>query len=188
LDRETSGLVLLALDRTQARAFSLAMHRGGIAKDYLAIVCGWPGWEEEAVDAPVLRQGEVAASRIWLKRCVHPAGAPARTRLRVERRFVRAGGRFALVRATPLTGRTHQIRVHLAHLGHPLVGDKIYGGREEAYLDFIEGGWTPRLASELLLPRHALHACLLGFDVRGVRESAASPLASDLAEFVAGGV
>lgn len=187
LDRETSGLVLLALDRAQARAFGLAMQRGGIAKEYLAIVRGWPDWAAQVIEAAIIRQGEIAPSKIWLKRCVHPAGAPARTEFRVERRFVRAGERFALVRAIPLTGRTHQIRVHLAHLGHPLAGDKIYGGREEAYLDFIGDGWTPRLAAELLLPRHALHACGLEFDVRGRSLRAESPLAPDLAAFVSGG-
>ncbi|MFM8684917.1 MAG: RluA family pseudouridine synthase, partial [Chthoniobacterales bacterium] len=158
LDRETSGLVLLALTPSRARALSIEMQRGGIEKEYAAIVQGHPEWEEKVVDAPIIRQGEVRDSKIWLKRCVDQRGAEARTELHVQKRFVSGGRPMALVRAVPLTGRTHQIRVHLAHAGFPVVGDKIYGAREEAYLEFIETGWTPKLAAELVLPRHALHA------------------------------
>jgi 23S rRNA pseudouridine1911/1915/1917 synthase len=100
------------------------------------------------------------------------------------RRFVREGREFAVVRAFPRTGRTHQIRVHAAHAGHPLVGDKIYGGREGgAYLEFIETGWTARLEAELLLPRHALHAAALQFEVGGEIRKVAGPTAQDLLEF-----
>ena len=74
------------------------------------------------------------------------------------------GDEFALVRATPKTGRTHQLRVHLASLGHPVVGDKIYGPNEQLYLEFIETGWTTKLEGQLLLPRHALHSSKLAID------------------------
>ena len=90
---------------------------------------------------------------------------------------------MTLVRARPLTGRTHQIRVHLAHAGFPVVGDKIYGPREEAYLEFIETGWTPKLARELILPRHALHACALGFDDGRGRREISIGLAPDMEAF-----
>ena len=61
--------------------------------------------------------------------------------------------------ARPVTGRTHQIRVHLTHAGHPIIGDKLYGPEGAApYLDHIESGWSPSLAQRLLLPRHALHS------------------------------
>ncbi|MEO6871077.1 MAG: RNA pseudouridine synthase [Chthoniobacterales bacterium] len=167
LDRETSGLVLIAKNAASARRFGLAMERRRIAKEYLAIVTGWPAWKTTTVDAPLLRQGERMPSAIWLKQAIHPEGLPARTEFRVEERFVRprgAGGKFAIVRALPLTGRTHQIRVHLARLGHPLVGDKIYGPDEMLYLRFIETGWTDELAEQLLLPRHALHSARLTID------------------------
>ena len=164
LDRETSGLVLLALTPERARALGLAMQRGLIGKEYFALVRGWPEWGETTIDAPIIRQGEVRESPVWLKRCIDPRGAVARTDVTLVRRFERNGKKFALVRAEPKTGRTHQIRVHLAHAGYPLVGDKIYGGREGgAYLEFIETGWTPKLAAELLLPRHAWHASALHF-------------------------
>ncbi len=183
LDRETSGLVLLALTRAGARRLGLAMQRGEIGKEYFAVVRGWPEWDETTVDAPIIRQGEVRDSPIWLQRCIDPRGAAAVTAVTVERRFERAEGRFALVRAKPRTGRTHQIRVHLAHVGFPLVGDKIYSGREGAYLEFIETGWTTKLAAELLLPRHALHACALQFPGADGVERLRTDLASDLACF-----
>lgn len=164
LDRETSGLVLLAVTSACARLFGLAMQRGLIGKKYIAIVHDWPEWDETVIDAAILRQGEVRESNVWLKRCVDERGDEALTDLQVGKRFTKNGRRFAVVHACPRTGRTHQIRVHLAHAGHPLVGDKIYGGRQgAAYLEFIETGWTPKLQAELLLPRHALHACRLEF-------------------------
>ena len=184
LDRETSGLVLIALTRGRARDLGLAMQRGAIGKEYLAIVRGWPEWEKITIDAPIIRQGEVCDSPVWLKRCVDARGAEAVTEFRVERRFERAEGKFALLRARPRTGRTHQIRVHAAHAGFPLVGDKIYGGREGgAYLEFIETGWTPRLAEELLLPRHALHASGLVFETGEGRREVRSGMPPDLAAF-----
>jgi 23S rRNA pseudouridine1911/1915/1917 synthase len=163
LDRETSGLVLVAKDAAAARRFGLLMQEQRIAKEYLAIVWGWPEWDSQTVEAPLARQGLHAASPIWLKQAIHPAGAPARTRFAVERRFSRGedGGRFSIIRAIPETGRTHQIRVHLSSLGHPVVGDKIYGPDETLYLQFIQTGWTPELERRLLLPRHALHSAAL---------------------------
>lgn len=72
-------------------------------------------------------------------------------------------GPLALVRCIPETGRMHQIRVHLAHLGHPILGDKIYGPSEHCYLEYIQHGWSRELEERLVLPRHALHACRLEF-------------------------
>jgi 23S rRNA pseudouridine1911/1915/1917 synthase len=161
LDRETSGLVLVAKYHAAASRLSQLMERRGIGKEYLALVTGWPARDEWTVDAPLLRQGEVRSSRIYLKQCAHPGGAPAVTRFRVAQRAERGSLKLALVRAFPETGRMHQIRVHLAESGHPIIGDKIYGPDENCYLEFIETGWTPALARRLLLPRHALHSCAL---------------------------
>lgn len=161
LDRETSGLVLIAKNALTARRFGLAMERRQIEKEYLAVVWEWPEWETTTVTSPLLRQGEVTTSAIWLKQAIHPQGAAAETAFRVEELFVRADKRFAVITAIPRTGRTHQIRVHLAHLGHPIVGDKIYGPNEQHYLRFIKTGWTDELESQLLLPRHALHSARL---------------------------
>jgi 23S rRNA pseudouridine1911/1915/1917 synthase len=184
LDRETSGLVLVAKTSVAARRFGLLMQQQRIAKEYLAIVWGWPEWESTIVDAPLARQGAYVHSPIHLKQAIHPAGAEAKTQFRVEQRFklaTTAGDSFSILRAIPLTGRTHQIRVHLAALGHPIVGDKIYGPDERWYLRFIETGWTPELELALLLPRHALHATKLSVTDT---ESWQTPLPADLREFI----
>jgi 23S rRNA pseudouridine1911/1915/1917 synthase len=193
LDRETSGLVLVAKNAASARRFGLLMQAQKFQKEYLAIVWDWPDWENKIVAAPLDRQGKHASSRVWLKQAIHPHGAPALTEFQVEQRFTRStlgaepspvasrhprdrdgaerreergegtseSRNFALIRAMPRTGRTHQIRVHLASVGHPIVGDKIYGPDEQLYLRFIETGWTPELEKRLLLPRQALHASRL---------------------------
>jgi 23S rRNA pseudouridine1911/1915/1917 synthase len=208
LDRETSGLVLVAKTAAAARRFGLLMQERRLHKEYLAIVRGCPDWETKIVDAPMDRQGKHQPSAIWLKQMIHPDGAPALTEFRVERRFARStspnfaepspqsspsgrGSRepagegviekFALIRAIPKTGRTHQIRVHLASLGYPVVGDKIYGPDEQLYLEFIETGWTAKLEPELLLPRHALHSAKLTIEDENLW---ATELPADLAGFV----
>ena len=197
LDRETSGLVLVAKKADVAQRFGLLMQRRQVKKEYLAIIWGWPKWESTVVDAALGRQGKHQHSAIWLKQMIHPSGAPAQTELHVERHFVRSPARarrpeaspdglrgaekFSLIRAIPHTGRTHQIRVHLASLGHPIVGDKIYGPDEQLYLRFIESGWTSELEHQLLLPRHALHSGKLA--IEGEHEWI-SPLPSDLMEFI----
>lgn len=184
LDRETSGLVLVAKNAATARRFGLMMQNQLIAKEYLSIVWGWPEWDRRIVDAPLVRQGALRPSPIWLKQAIDPAGAPASTELIVEQRVIRrssAGDKFSLVRAIPRTGRTHQIRVHLASTGHPIVGDKIYGLDERLYLQFIETGWTDELARRLLLPRHALHSTRL----QAGDEHWESPLPPDLFEWLA---
>jgi 23S rRNA pseudouridine1911/1915/1917 synthase len=170
LDRETSGLVLIAKNSATARRFGKAMMRRQIHKTYLAIVHGWPDWDTITLHAPILRQGEVMPSRIWVKQMVHESGAPCTTDFRVLQKWTSApisappslqvspSSAFSLIEAIPRTGRMHQIRVHLTHLGLPMVGDKIYGLDETCYLQFIETGWTPELASQLLLPRQALHS------------------------------
>jgi 23S rRNA pseudouridine1911/1915/1917 synthase len=207
LDRETSGLVLVAKKADVARRFGVLMQRRQLKKEYLAIVWGWPEWKTKLVNGALDRQGKYRDSAIWLKQMIHPSGAPAQTEFKVERRFVRSPGtarpqparrgeaapfenafdseKFSLIRAIPHTGRTHQIRVHLSSIGHPIVGDKIYGPDEQLYLRFIETGWTPELECELLLSQHALHSARLA--IEGEHEWV-SPLPHDLAEFCSGGL
>ena len=187
LDRETSGLTLVCKHTVAARRFSQLMERHCIRKEYLAVVWGWPELDEYEVDAPIARLGEHESSRIWLRQGVHPAGAASRTRVKVEKRFHREtanGAEFSVVRAFPETGRMHQIRVHLAHIGHAVVGDKIYGPDPENYLRFIETGWTPELEQSLLMPRHALHSAKLHAVDDGEEWLWESELPADLAAFV----
>jgi 23S rRNA pseudouridine1911/1915/1917 synthase len=167
LDRETSGLVLVAKHPAAAREAAMAMQAGKIKKTYLAILWGTPTEKSFSLDAPIIRQGEVEPTKIHLKRMIHPTGASAKTHFRVLRSFATESGDFSLVEAQPLTGRTHQIRLHASHAGYPVVGDKIYGPSEDCYLEFIQTGWTPSLEASLLMNRHALHSSGLGIEWKG---------------------
>ena len=186
LDRETSGLILIAKNALAARTFAGAMQSGLVKKEYLAIVLGHPKWDSVTVDGPLLRQGEVEKTVIYLKQMVHPHGAIAVTNFVVVHRFWAFGGiQLTLLRATPFTGRTHQIRVHAASLGFPLLGDKIYGADESCYLDFIDSGWTDLLAARLYITRHALHSTFLCLPHLALKWT--SPLPADLQKVVDSG-
>ena len=182
LDRDTSGIVLVAKHSKAARRFCIAMERRQFCKGYIAIVYGWPGADTFEVDAPLRRKGEVQPSRIWLKQMVHAEGAASLTRFRVRERLEIHGKQLALVEAIPETGRMHQIRVHLQHAGHSIIGDKIYGPSEEWYLEFIDHGWSDAMAEALLMKRHALHAATLSLP--GEDLSWRAPLAADMKKFL----
>ena len=189
LDRETSGLVLVAKNLSTARNFHKAMERRQARKEYLAIVWGWPEQDHFTVDAPMRRAGEFRECPIWLYQAIHPDGASALTEFSVVSRFEKEttnGSRFSLIRAKPHTGRMHQIRVHLHHAGFPVVGDKIYGPTMQHYLDHIETGWTPELENSLLLPRQALHSASLSIPYEDDIVSWEAPLLEDLETFLHG--
>jgi 23S rRNA pseudouridine1911/1915/1917 synthase len=185
LDRETSGVLLVAKSSQAARAAGIAMQRGEVQKEYVALVFGWPEWDETVIDAPIIRRGQIAGAEIWLERTVDPRGAPAVTRFRVERRLkVSSERRFAVLSAWPRTGRTHQVRVHLSHAGFPILGDKIYARGSRHYLDFINHGWTDEMAAELWLPRHALHSSKLSLKIGAQKLEWTSSLPYDLSELI----
>jgi len=94
-----------------------------------------------------------------------------------------AGKGFTLARVTTETGRKHQIRAHAQWLRHSLVGDKIYGPDARLFLEFVETGWTPKLAERLLLPRQALHCAVIDLRAAGLDYVFRAPLAADLAGF-----
>lgn len=183
LDRETSGITLIAKTAEAAGELGKAMQSRQMQKIYLAVCIGAPHWQYACCDEPILRMEDVAPTRIHVRQCCHPEGKPCRTEFEVLRsRAARPDfPAISLVRCTPHTGRMHQIRVHLAHLGLPILGDKIYGGDESCYLDFIQQGWTPELAARLRLPRHALHAAELHFPWRGELICVKAPLPADMA-------
>lgn len=173
LDRDTSGVLLFTKDQ-RANAGTTALFAEKTAqKTYLALAVGGGGgaesWEVENHLGVVGRAGK--ASKFG---AVHSGGDPAQTSFRRRERF---GGAW-LVEARPHTGRTHQIRVHLAEGGHPIFGDGLYGG--PARLQTAAGEWRP-------VPRVLLHAAQLEFPhpVSGGTVVVQSPLPADFAEFVA---
>ena len=163
LDRETSGLVLIAKQDTAARALRRAWESRVVRKIYFAIVHGHVTQQTGAITEPL---GRDLASHVAIKDCVRPDGLPAETSFRLLRHFEHNGRPFSYLEVEPHSGRKHQIRIHLAHIGHPIVGDKIYGGDEMLYIDFIADRLTDAQRSKLILPHHALHAQRLEFPLQ----------------------
>ncbi|SFL13669.1 23S rRNA pseudouridine1911/1915/1917 synthase [Paenibacillus sp. 1_12] len=177
LDQETSGTLAIAKNPFVQQQVSEQMKANLVKKEYVALLYGVMEQDEGTVNAPIDRDPEQPHIRI-----VTESGYPAVTHYKVERRFKEV----TLVRLWLETGRTHQIRVHMQHLGHPLIGDKLYKRQQDALTDAqtdaaIDMGETSTqdysvtgsafaepLPSEndvgLVLERHALHAIKLGFN------------------------
>jgi 23S rRNA pseudouridine1911/1915/1917 synthase len=186
LDRDTSGVVIVAKTKAAARTLGMVFERREAVKEYHAIVLGWPEPDEWGCNEPIARAGDLGPSNIWVRQVVSSEGRDSATRFRVLQRFERAEGRFSLVQCFPETGRMHQIRVHLAHTGHPIVGDKLYSGDGAEYLEWMADGWTAALRKKLLLSRHALHASKLALPWNGQLLEWKSPLADELRDFCEG--
>lgn len=179
LDRDTSGCLLLAKGLESARALDLAFREGRVRKRYLALVEGrLPSLEmvlERALGPDPRRPGKVRVVPAESK-----GARSARTRVTVVERFTR----FTLVHAHPETGRSHQIRVHLAAAHHPVVADRDYGPREPLLLSQLKAGFKlrPGLREKPLLPRMFLHAQRLELTspATGAEVIAECPLPADL--------
>jgi len=156
LDRETSGLILFAKGKPAAAALSIQFENREVRKEYLAIVHGRPERDRFLVSAPI---GPDPDSPVRKAVTVRPDGRIARTSFRVLRR----GPEHALIAARPHTGRLHQIRVHLRHAGHPIVGDKVYGKDAGIFVRFVSDRLTDDDREKLLWRRQALHAWKLAF-------------------------
>jgi 23S rRNA pseudouridine1911/1915/1917 synthase len=179
IDRETSGALLLGKGDQAHRNLRKQFEAREVEKEYLAVVQGNPSADEGEIDLPL---GPALGSRVRMKIGVREGGWESRTTWRVlERRPDRA-----LVACRPLTGRQHQIRVHMAALGHPLLGDKLYGPDEELFLRSQRGELAPEDQDSLGLERHALHSHRIAWRCprTGARREALSPLPADLRQLL----
>ena len=178
IDRETSGVVCASLDEDFHSEVGRAFEDRLVRKTYLAVVHGAPPSAEGVVDLSI---GPARDSAIQLKMEARRdgSGQHALTRYRV----LQQNARFSLVEAAPRTGRQHQIRVHLAALGCPLVGDKIYGVPERVFFEQLDDQLSAASRELLILDRHALHAHRLVFQhPRRAQELALeAPLPADMA-------
>lgn len=173
LDKDTSGLMIVARSSRAYRALVEALRARTVRRTYQALVWGEPRQAEGVIEAALGRHPKERTRMAVVAR----GGKPARTRWRVAERF----GFASRLEVGLDTGRTHQIRVHLGHLGHPVVGDGVYGGRGKKLLSLRDPQRS--LAADMLkcLPRQALHASALELPhpVTGTRLLFESPLPED---------
>jgi 23S rRNA pseudouridine1911/1915/1917 synthase len=168
LDKDTSGLVVVAKNEPALRYLQAQFKQRQVSKQYLALVEGRFPQREALIDAPVGRDPAARKRMAVIRPGTSDRSRPAQTRVKV----VAYLGEHTLLECQPITGRTHQIRVHPAHSGHPIVGDKVYGRRRG------------RLAPE----RHFLHAARLTFarPADGQSLTVEAPLPEELERIVAG--
>jgi 23S rRNA pseudouridine955/2504/2580 synthase/23S rRNA pseudouridine1911/1915/1917 synthase len=166
LDRETSGVVLIAKHAGDAAVLGRQMAAGGVGKRYVALVEGrFPGRPRNPAGAIAPDGSSIIRKKMRFFPNESPEAPPAGAKAcqtRVER--LTCGPALSLVSAAPATGRHHQVRATLLALGHPVVGDKIYGVDETLFVRFIEGRLTEEDWHRLRMSRQALHCAALAFD------------------------
>ena len=178
LDRETSGLLLVARGKENASLLGKMQQRREIHKTYLAIVHGRPS-ESGVIDAPLDRLGKHQPSRIYIRQAVVPGTYPAITEYKtLGTRHHPEHGEISLVEASPKTGRLHQIRAHFDHLGSPVLNDKIYGKKDEYFINYIDKACEKTVNIE----RHCLHSSKLEFEFGEKSVSEEIGLPADMAE------
>ncbi|HET6611934.1 MAG TPA: RluA family pseudouridine synthase [Kofleriaceae bacterium] len=188
LDRETSGVLVCARGKGPAAILKGAFERRKVTKEYLAIVSGRPPWPQvTAGDSGPAHVIDLAIgltrdphARIAIRMVARPDSPPAQTRVQV----VSHHGEVTLVRCVPLSGRQHQIRAHLAAVGFPIVGDKLYAHGDDVFAEACDGGLSAELLARIKLPNHALHAASIRFAHPDTGETICvrSPLPSALAD------
>lgn len=181
IDRETSGILLIARTPEAASFLKKSFANRTVKKAYLALVHGCPTEKSGIIDRPM----RLLDTKTHVMMGVDPTGLPAVTHYRVVEEYPR----HSLIEASPETGRQHQIRVHLASIGHPIVGDKLYRASEADFMKYCDGGLTPELLERFdHLPRHALHAAKLTFPHPTTKAPVTieCPLPKDLRDYVEG--
>lgn len=185
LDRETSGVLLLAKTREADRGIKRQLEkRVTVDKTYLAVTWGIPPDDAFRLDLP-LEIDDGSRLRVRMRVAAAGTGISAATRFTVLGRARRGDREYGLVRCDLETGRQHQIRVHLAAIGCPLVGDKLYGPDPEIFARGADQTLTDDDRTALELDRHALHAWRLAFDhpILGHRVTIEAPVPQDIASF-----
>jgi 23S rRNA pseudouridine1911/1915/1917 synthase len=186
LDRETSGLLLLAKNADANTRLQQQFANGTVHKHYVAVVHGRLATSHFTIDAAI---GPAANSIVTARRGVREPGTPKTRAARTDVFVLEQFAQHALLRLVPHTGRTHQLRVHLEHAGHPLVGDKMYGRTDAEYLEYVrhlkadgDPAWDNRLGAG----RQLLHAASLDFahPHTGTAIRLNAPMPADLQSFV----
>ena len=178
LDKGTSGVLLVAKDDPARRELGRQFEDREVRKEYLALVHGRPARSSGRIELPIVPAVLPVPGKPRMRTVPAGEGPPARTDWSVEERL----GRFALLRLVLHTGRTHQIRVHCASLGHPLVADDVYGDGRALYASTAAGADAPTRGEEPLLDRVALHSTRLRFrhPVHGTPITVEAPLPADM--------
>jgi 23S rRNA pseudouridine1911/1915/1917 synthase len=173
LDKETSGLIVVAKNDVAHRKLSAEFSGRRVHKTYIALVHGWLKVDKGTISSPISRDA-IRRIRMTTRRT---GGREAITRYVVQQRIESDFGKFTLLKVKIETGRTHQIRVHMASLGHPVVGDALYGAPRE-----IRGKSGPAIS----LSRNFLHSAELQFEHprTGEQVSLSSPVPELLVEFL----
>src|SRR3954447_10640299 len=180
LDKETSGLILVAKNDSAHRNLAQQFSGREVKKTYEALVQGWPKSDSGTINLPVSRD-RIKRTRMTTR---GQGGRDAITHYRVTEKLETAFGKFARLEVKIDTGRTHQIRVHMASLGHPVVGDTLYGAARELKSRPVHGKYENQ--GTIALPRNFLHAAELelAHPRTGARIALTSPLPGDLQGFL----